>query len=105
MTWDIFLPPNEKRRLVPPFLESYQGLRLLGIGRPLAQRGEGLLCVLHQRVLRLALDEILEGRGGLCPLAQRRTGQRASEHGIGGKGAARVVLEERLERLGRVGVT
>src|SRR5260370_25861680 len=70
----------------------------------LAQRGEGLLCVLHQRVLRLALDEILEGCGGPCPLAYRRTGQRTSERGIGGKGAAPVVLKERLERLGLVGV-
>src|SRR5229473_2609036 len=70
----------------------------------LAQRGEGLLCVLHQRVLRLLLDEIREACGGPCPLAQRRTRQRAPEHGVGGKGAARVVLEERVERLGRVGV-
>src|SRR5258708_10847513 len=65
---------------------------------------ERLLCVLHQRVLWLLLDEILEARGGPCPLAERRACERAAEHGIGGKGAARVVLEERLERLGRVGV-
>src|SRR6185503_4121956 len=67
----------------------------------LAQRGERLLCVGGERVVGVALQELLEAGGGAR--------QRRAEEGIGRERAARIGIDEGFEcarrfvELARVG--
>src|SRR5687767_5116016 len=73
------------------------------VGADLLQSGDGRLGVLGERVLRVALEEVLEAGDGLVAVAERGVRDRGAEHRVSGKRAARILHEERVERLCRLG--